>query len=117
MRRSPLTRRRRLRGGYLDTIEQQPPPRFPQRHQLLQRVRYPTAKPAETPWRLALVLVFQFMEGLSDGQVADVVRGRIDWKYALSLELTDDGFDASVLNELRQRLVQGSAEMQLLEER
>lgn len=72
-------------------------------------------KPAETPWRLALVLVFQFMEGLSDGQVADAVRGRIDWKYALSLELTDEGFDASVLSEFRQRLVQGSAEMQLLD--
>lgn len=72
-------------------------------------------QPGETPWRLALVLVFQFMEGLSDGQVADAVRGRIDWKYALSLELTDEGFDASVLSEFRQRLVQGSAEMQLLD--
>jgi transposase len=72
-------------------------------------------QPAETPWRLALVTVFQFAEGLSDGQAADAVRGRIDWKYALSLELSDDGFDASVLSEFRQRLVQGSAEMQLLD--
>ena len=44
-------------------------------------------QPAETPWRLALVLVFQFAEGLSDEQAAEAVRGRIDWKYALSLDV------------------------------
>src|SRR5215218_623545 len=37
-------------------------------------------RPAEAPWRLALVTVFQFAEGLSDRQAADAVRGRIDWK-------------------------------------
>src|SRR5512138_3673099 len=67
-------------------------------------------QPAEPPWRLALVLVLQFAEGLSDRQAADAVRGRIDWKYALSLELTDPGFDASVLSEFRKRLIVGSAE-------
>ncbi len=72
-------------------------------------------QPAETPWRLALVLVFQCAEGLSDEQAAEAVRSRIDWKYALSLELTDPGFDASVLSEFRSRLVAGGAEMQLLE--
>jgi transposase len=45
--------------------------------------------------RLALVIVMQFMEGLSDCQAAEAVRERIDWKYALSLELTDPGFDFS----------------------
>lgn len=40
-------------------------------------------QPAEVPWRLALVTVFQFAEGLSDRQAADAVRGRLDWKYAL----------------------------------
>ena len=44
-------------------------------------------QPAETPWRLALVTVLQFAEGLADRQAADAVRGRIDWKYALGLEL------------------------------
>ncbi|HEX6010834.1 MAG TPA: transposase, partial [Geminicoccaceae bacterium] len=44
------------------------------------------------PWRLALVTVLQFLENLSDRQVADAVRARIDWKYALGLELTDPGF-------------------------
>jgi transposase len=61
---------------------------------------------AEAPWRLALVTVMQFAETLTDRQAADAVRGRIDWKYALSLELTDEGFDASVLSEFRSRLVQ-----------
>jgi transposase len=62
-------------------------------------------RPAVSPARLALVLVLQFAGGLSDRQAADAVRGRIDWKYALGLELTDTGFDASVLSEFRTRLL------------
>src|SRR5688572_1156148 len=38
-------------------------------------------RPAEAPWRLALVSVLQFAEDLSDRQAADAVRGRLDWKY------------------------------------
>jgi transposase len=72
-------------------------------------------QPAEAPWRLALVLVMQFAEGLSDRQAAEAVRGRIDWKYALSLELTDPGFDFSVLSEFRDRLLDGTLEQQLLD--
>lgn len=34
---------------------------------------------------------WEFAEGLSDRQAADAVRGRIDWTYALGLELTDTG--------------------------
>jgi transposase len=34
----------------------------------------------------------QFVENLSDRQAAEAVRSRIDWKYALSLLLTDPGF-------------------------
>jgi transposase len=40
-------------------------------------------KNAEALGRLALATVLQFVEGLSDRQVADAVRGRINWKYAL----------------------------------
>ncbi len=72
-------------------------------------------QPAEAPWRLALVTVMQFVENLSDRQAADAVRGRIDWKYLLGLELTDAGFDASVLSEFRLRLVEHHAEERLLE--
>lgn len=72
-------------------------------------------QPAETPWRLALVTVMQFAEKLSDRQAAEAVRARIDWKYALSLELTDEGFDYSVLSQFRTRLLAGGAEQHLLE--
>src|SRR5918997_4895579 len=67
---------------------------------------FPTrGRPVESPGRLALVTVFQFAEGLSDRAAADSVRSRIDWKYALGLELTDAGFDATVLVEFRARLL------------
>ena len=78
---------------------------------------YPaTGQPAESPARLALITVMQFIENLSDRQAADAVRGRIDWKYALGLELTDAGFDFSVLSEFRQRLVKGGLEQLLLDQ-
>jgi len=46
---------------------------------------YPAlGQPAYAPWRLALVTLMQFREGLSDRQAAEAVRGRIDWKYLLA---------------------------------
>jgi len=72
-------------------------------------------QPAMAPWRLALVTIMQFAEGLSDRQAADAVRGRIDCKYALSLELDDPGFDASVLSEFRTRLLEGGSERLLFD--
>ncbi|WP_326805528.1 IS1182 family transposase [Streptomyces sp. NBC_01788] len=66
-------------------------------------------RPAVSPARLALVSVLQFAEGLTDRQAAHAVRSRLDWKYALSLELADTGFDFSVLSEFRARLVDGEA--------
>jgi transposase len=57
----------------------------------------------------------QCAEGLSDRQAADAGRGRIDWKYALALERTAPGCDASVLSEFRTRLIQEAAEHLLLE--
>ena len=76
---------------------------------------FPTrGQPAESPWRLALTTVMQFAEGLSDRHAADAVRSRIDWKYALSLELTDPGFDHTMLSEFRTRLLAGQAELLLL---
>lgn len=62
-------------------------------------------KPALSPARLALVTLFQFMENLSDRDAAEAVRARIDWKYALHLEMDDAGFDHSVLSEFRTRLL------------
>lgn len=73
-------------------------------------------QPAAAPFRLALVTLLQFVEGLSDRAAADAVRSRIDWKYLLCLELDDPGFDYSVLSEFRDRLLAGSAEQRLLEQ-
>ena len=72
-------------------------------------------QPGLPPWRLALVTLMQFREHLADRQAAEAVRARIDWKYLLSLELTDPGFDFSVLSEFRDRLLAGSAEELLLD--
>ena len=74
----------------------------------------PVGQHAQPPGRLALVTLMQFSENLTDRQAADAVRGRIDWKYALSLDLTDAGFDYSVLSEFRTRLIEGAAEERLL---
>jgi transposase len=71
--------------------------------------------PGLPPWRLALVTIMQFREQLSDRQAAEAVRARIDWKYLLGLELTDPGFDFSVLCEFRDRLLAGSAAALLLD--
>jgi transposase len=80
------------------------------------RALYPRrGQPGLAPWRLALVTVLQFLEQLSDRQAADAVRARIDWKYALGLELADPGFHFSVLTEFRARLVAGRAEQLLLD--
>lgn len=73
-------------------------------------------RPAESPGRLALVSVMQFAEGLTDRQAADAVRSRIDWKYMLGLELTDPGFDFTVLTDFRERVIRGGAEAQLLDD-
>ena len=77
---------------------------------------FPThGQPAYPPWRLALVTLLQFRENLSDRGAAEAVRDRIAWKYLLGMELTDPGFDDSVLCEFRKRLLDGGAEMRLLD--
>lgn len=72
-------------------------------------------QPAFSPWRLALITIMQFAEGLSDRQAAEAVRARIDWKYALSLDLADAGFDFSILSEFRRRLLNNKLESVLLD--
>ncbi len=69
--------------------------------------------PAIAPWRLALISVMQYIEELTDRQAAEAVRSRIDWKYVLGLELTDPGFDFSVLSKFRSRLI-GEEQVQIL---
>lgn len=77
---------------------------------------FPTrGRGAESPQMLALSSVLQFVEGLTDRQTALAVRGRIDWKYALGLELEDSGFDPTILSDFRARLLEGRAERRLFE--
>jgi transposase len=72
-------------------------------------------RPGEAPGLLALVTVLQFAENLTDRQAADAVRGRIDWKYALALELADPGFDFTVLSGFRARLLEHGLEERVLD--
>jgi transposase len=66
-------------------------------------------RPGLSPAQLMAVTVLQFTEDLTDRQAADAVRGRIDWKYCLGLDLTDSGFDFSVLSRFRARLLEQGA--------
>jgi transposase len=68
-----------------------------------------------SPGRLMLVTVLQAAEGLTDRQAADAVRDKLSWKYALGLELTDPGFDASILSEFRTRLVSHELQTRVLD--
>ena len=73
-------------------------------------------RPAESPGLLNLVLIVQFAEGLTDRQVAEEVRGRIDLKYLLGLPLRDPGFDFTILHDYRVRLIAGGMETHLLDD-
>ncbi len=73
-------------------------------------------RPVEVaPWRLALVMVMQYIEGLTDRQAADAVRRCMDRKYALSLDLTDPGFDFTLLHDFRCRVLTHEAGQQFLD--
>ena len=53
---------------------------------------------------LPLATFFEFVEGLTDSQVADALRTRIDWKYALHLPINPAIFRPTVLCEFRRRV-------------
>lgn len=72
-------------------------------------------RPGWSPSRLGLVTVFQGVENLGDRQAAEQVRTRIDWKYALGLDLADPGFDHTVLSEFRTKVAAGGLEQVVLE--
>jgi transposase len=63
-------------------------------------------RPGISPAQLATVSVLQFLLDLSDRDAAEAVRCRIDFKYALGLELDDPGFHHSVLSDFRDRLLE-----------
>jgi transposase len=72
-------------------------------------------KPGWPPSRLALVTIFQKVENLTDRQAAEHVRTRIDWKYALGLDLADPGFDHSILSEFRAKVAAGGMDQVVLD--
>ncbi len=72
-------------------------------------------RPGLSPAQLATVCVLQFLLGLSDRQAAEAVRCRIDFKYALAMELDDPGFHHSVLADFRERLTQDDRADRLLD--
>lgn len=74
-----------------------------------------TGRAAIPPSVLALVTVFQFLEGVPDRQAARAVAVRLDWKYALHLPLADAGFAFTVLCRFRQRVLAGGQEALLFE--
>lgn len=59
---------------------------------------------------LALVTVPRFTENLTDRQAALTAVRAIGWEYALGRELTDTGFDYTVLARFRVRLVEHGME-------
>lgn len=72
-------------------------------------------QPALHPGSLALICVMQYIANLSDRGAVEAVAARIDWKYALGLELTASSFDSSVLSLFRSRLLNGEKEQLLLD--
>jgi hypothetical protein len=61
------------------------------------------------------VSVLQFLLNLSDRDAAEAVRCRIDFKYALGLDLDDPGFHHSVLSDFRERLLEEGRPDRLLD--
>ncbi|MGW1764657.1 transposase [Streptomyces sp. NPDC002073] len=59
--------------------------------------------------------MLQFLLGFSDRQAAEAVRCRIDFKYAMAMELEDPGFHHSVLADFRDRLADGDRADRLLD--
>jgi transposase len=72
-------------------------------------------RPGISPAQLATVSVLQFLLGLSDREAAEAVRCRIDFKYALGLDLDDPGFHHSVLGDFRERLLEEGRPDRLLD--
>ncbi len=72
-------------------------------------------RPGISPGQLVLVCVLQFAENLTDRQAVHAVRSRIDWKYLLGMELSDPGFDFTVLTGFRDRLLAHGLEETILD--
>jgi transposase len=72
-------------------------------------------RPGLSPGMLALITALQKVENLTDRAAADRAKFGMDWKYALSLELDDPGFDHTVLSEFRARVAAHGLEEKALD--
>ena len=63
------------------------------------------SRPAVDPVVMAGVSLLQFMEKLPDRQTSEMIRDHLGWKYALDLEVDDEGFHATSLVKFRNRLL------------
>ena len=75
-----------------------------------------TGRGGINPVLLCFVLILQFLEKLPDRQAAEMVRMRMDWKYALRQELDWPGFDYSSLCNFRKRLYAHGQEYAMFEQ-
>ncbi|MFD4231121.1 transposase [Streptomyces sp. NPDC058545] len=99
------------RQRYRICCEGQPPTQWPGHF----TAWYPRdGRPGLPPAQLATICVLQYALNLSDRQAAEAVRCRIDFKYALGLELEDLGFHHGVLSDFRDRLAEGDRADRLL---
>jgi transposase len=67
-------------------------------------------RPGLEPVLMTAVSLLQFMEKVPDRKAEEYVRLHLGWKYALDLELADEGFDHSSLGKFRNRLLEKDAE-------
>ncbi|MFI1940891.1 transposase [Streptomyces purpureus] len=72
-------------------------------------------RPGLSPAQLDTVCVPQFLLNLSGRRAAEAVRCRLDFKYALALELDDPGVHHSVLGDFRDRLARNDRADQLFD--
>jgi hypothetical protein len=67
-------------------------------------------RPATEPVVMMGVTLLQFLERLPDRAAVDHMRLHLGWKYALDLELDDEGIHPTSLVKFRNRLVEGGKE-------
>ncbi|MHB6904578.1 transposase [Streptomyces sp. DB-54] len=72
-------------------------------------------RPGPSPAQPATICVLQFLLDLSDRQAVEAVRCRIDFTYALAMDLDDPGFHHSVLSHFRERLTHDGRADRLLD--
>ena len=67
-------------------------------------------------WPFAVLSIFQFWEDLTDRQMSNATRMRVDLKYALHLPLNFPGFDRLFLCQFRQYLLSDPANKRAFQE-